>query len=189
LTARSAPDQYYPGNPPFDGEGLSRATWDEFYLISAVLSTTLAPAALSITSSVSVTVGSTTSYKTLFDSTGTEAYNWQQPLAQIGTDGIWNCPEAGLYSIDIMCLVPINTDPMWNEPISAATLQITTNVTAETFEYESVSSLPSTVKLSIIRPYVLGDTVEFELDLTRGTTSSSETVKSILNIAKIGTVR
>jgi hypothetical protein len=182
-------DQYTPANPPMDGPGVSRATWDEFYRLSSVIAGILNPAGLSILSAVSVSVTSTDSYKTLFDSTGTESYNWQQPTDQLGIDGAWWCPESGVYKITLDIRVPINTDPMWNEPVSLGKVKLTTNTVEEVFEFEEVSSLPPFMQVNLLRPYSLGDVVEFELDLTRGTESGSETVNSTLNILKVGAIK
>lgn len=179
-------EQYIPGNPPFDGEGLSRATWDELYRIASTLSAAQTPCAISITSSVSVTVSSGSAYKTLFDNTGTESYNWQQPSGQVGTDGVWECPETALYNLLVVCKVPTTTAPMWDEPVSVATIRFTTNASSETFAYNGVSSLPPLLVLPILRPFQQGDTVEVELDLTRGTESGSATVQSFWLIKKEG---
>ena len=203
-------DQYTPANPPFDGEGLSRATWDELYRISSSLDdvcsvlsseidtiesniTTIeadivdlnAPPIVSITSSVSVTVGTTDAYKTLFDNTGTESFGLQRPLSQVGTDGVWTCPQGGDYLISVNVTIPTTTDPMWNEPVSIAKLRITGNETNLT-TVNGVSSIPPVIGNSIVRTFAADDTVEIELDLTRGTTSGSETVIAVLNIVRVG---
>lgn len=179
-------EQYIPGNPPFDGEGLSRATWEELYRIATTLGSIQTPCAVSIASSVSVTVSSGSAYKTLFDNTGTETYNWQQPSGQVSTGGVWTCPENAAYTLYLVVKVPISTDPMWDEPVSIATIRLTVNAATETYTYNGVSSLPPLLVLPIFRPFEQGDTVEFELDLTRGTTSGSATVQSFLAIKKEG---
>lgn len=192
-TDKSTPVPYQPANPPYTErlQDFSRATWDEFYRIAERFFSMDKPAAMSVGEQRNATIQPTEVWQRLFATTPT--YDWENPPGQLIANGVWICPQEGLYSVTV--IVEVEAFPNPGSRIYEATLRTT---------YHPLSGSPDRVSLSktggpdeaalrliadFLRPLNRGDEVWFDLDLTEATFTGTVPTYAILNICRQSSVK
>lgn len=187
---RSTPLPYTPGLPPERVEDSVRAIWDEFFRIAQALGQLDRPMAVSVRDDVLITAEVAPAFVRLFDPA---VIVWEVPPLQMSTDGIWTCPQEGLYAFEVIC------------EVSPAVVPGTRTYTFElqrtrTFADASPSSVEvlrdtgtDTDYLTVGFPMLLrclrGDTVFIDARAILSGGSASVNVRSSLQITRVSGVR
>ena len=190
---RSTPIPYSPAPPPLgtDTIQLSRATWDELYRIAERFESIDRPAALSLSKSESIPVQAATVWTRLFDDPA--AYEWLRPAGQMDANGVWTCPQEGLYDVTVILEVPAFPNP--GSRLYEATLRTTGHPANGDPDVVILSKTggPDEASLRLIanflRPLNKGDQVWFDLDLTEVAFTGNVTVLGILNICRQASIK
>lgn len=185
--AKTTAIPYSPGSPPgADTASLARATWDEFFKIQQSLVDLDRPASIAASDTEAATVSAGISYSRLFNESPVIDYQW--PGGQLdGATGIWTCPQEGLYLI-----IPVVQVPAFPTPASKL---YTANMRL-TFQYangstrEIVATVGGDDRVAlrlqpvVMLPFVRGDKLFCDLDLTHETKTGTVDVVAILNITR-----
>lgn len=183
---RSSPQSYVPANPPApNAESISRATWDEFYRLSAFLANADRPLALAVTKTEIMPVQPATVWTRLFDAVA--QVEWEVPEGQLAADGTWTCQQEGLYNI--MVIAEMDAFPNPGSRLYTATLRTILAGVTLLSKTGGADDAPLRLVANFVRKLKRGDTATFDLDLTEESFSGNVNVFGVLNITRMGSAR
>ena len=194
-TARSSRLTYTPGAnvaPGSEVADLSRATWDELYLIAQSMLDLDRPMSISIRAQENVGINATLIFSRFFDQ-GVVS-DWEQPPGQFdGALGIWSAPSEGLYLVSPVIQVPAFATAATKSyqgslritmhPISGAADRVILLAAGGN------DDSPMAITGSFLIPLIRGDQVWFDLALEHETQTGTVLVDGIFSSVRQSAIR